>query len=375
MDRLRTRGQSDLMILCSDPHAQYLEHKEAIDSAISRVLNSGNYILGPETQAFEREFSEFTQSKYCSGVANGTDAILLALKACNIGDGDEVITVSLTASATAAAIYQAGAKAVYVDVDPESYTLDIEQLQEKIGSRTKAIIPVHLYGHPAEIGAIMDIAAEHDLYVIEDCAQAHGATYKGRRVGSFGDLGCFSFYPTKNLGAIGDGGAVVSSNRSLADKVKLLREYGWKDKFNSSILGWNSRLDEIQAAILRVKLKKLTHLNQRRSDLADIYNRELRGLDLILPTVKEHCSHAYHLYVIRMSDRDGLMAHLKKEGIFAGIHYPVPVHQQAAYSSTGTSLKRTDAYCNEILSLPIYPELGHKIEAVYSAVKEFCQAP
>lgn len=359
------------MILCSNPHAQYAEHKEAIDLAISRVLHSGIYVLGPETEAFEQEFADFTQTKHCSGVANGTEALLLALKACDVGQGDEVITVSLTASATAAAVHQSGAKLVYVDVDPESYTLDLDQLQKRIGCRTKAIIPVHLYGHPAEIDAIMDIAREHNLYVIEDCAQAHGATYKGRQVGSFGDLGCFSFYPTKNLGAIGDGGAVVSSNSALADKVKLLREYGWKEKFNSSIHGWNSRLDELQAAILRVKLKKLTHLNQRRSDLADIYNIKLGSLDLELPTVKEHCCHAYHLYVIRMNDRDGLMQHLKKHGIQAGIHYPIPVHAQAAYQSNESELKITDAYCKEFLSLPMYPELGDDIDTVCSAVMDY----
>jgi dTDP-4-amino-4,6-dideoxygalactose transaminase len=359
------------MILCSNPHAQYTEHKEAIDSAISHVLQSGIYILGPETEAFEQEFAEFTQTEYCSGVANGTDALLLALKACDVGEGDEVITVSFTASATAAAIHQSRAQAVYVDVDPESYTLDIEQLQKKIGSKTKAIIPVHLYGHPAKIGAIMDIAKEHGLYVIEDCAQAHGATYRGKQVGSFGDLGCFSFYPTKNLGAMGDGGAVVSNNRALADKVKLLREYGWQEKFNSSIHGWNSRLDEIQAAILRVKLKKLPQLNKRRSDLADIYNKKLGGLDLALPIVKKNCGHVFHLYVIRANDRDELMQHLKKQGIQAGIHYPVPVHRQEAYQSREDDLKITDACCNEILSLPMYPELGDNIDTVCSAVIDF----
>ncbi|MBL4580298.1 MAG: DegT/DnrJ/EryC1/StrS family aminotransferase [Flavobacteriales bacterium] len=359
------------MILCSNPQAQYVEHKEAIDSAISQVLQSGIYILGPETEAFEQEFAEFTQTEYCSGVANGTDALLLALKACDVGEGDEVITVSLTASATAAAIHQSGAEAVLVDVDPESYTLDINQLQEKISSKTKAIIPVHLYGHPAEIDAIMNIATKHGLYVIEDCAQAHGATYNGKQVGSFGDLGCFSFYPTKNLGAIGDGGAVVSSNRALADKVKLLREYGWKEKFNSSIHGWNSRLDEIQAAILRVKLKKLTHLNKRRSDLADIYNRKLAGLDLILPSVQDSCGHVYHLFVIRINDRDRLMRHLREQGIQAGIHYPTPLHRQEVYQSNQDDLKITDAYCKEILSLPMYPELGDNIDTVCSAIIDF----
>jgi len=359
------------MILCSNPQEQYAEHKEAIDKAIADVLRSGNYILGAETKAFEQEFAEFTQSKYCSGVANGTDALFLALRACDIGVGDEVITVSLTASATAAAIQQTGAKPVYADINPESYTLDLQQLRQKIGSKTKAIVPVHLYGHPAEIDAIVAIARENNLYVIEDCAQAHGATYKGRQVGSFGDLGCFSFYPTKNLGAIGDGGAVVSSNSAFAKKVKLLREYGWNEKFNSSIHGWNSRLDEIQAAILRVKLKNLTRLNQRRADLADIYNRKLSNLDIALPTVGEQHSHAYHLYVIRSRERDELIEHLAANGIQAGTHYPIPVHRQKAYQSNDADLEITESYCNEILSLPMYPELGDKIETVCAAVLDF----
>lgn len=362
------------MILCSNPHEQYNEYKEAIDSAIARVLQSGIYILGHETESFEQEFASFTQTSYCSGVANGTDALLLALKACDIGGDDEVITVSLTASATAAAIHQSGAEIIYVDVDPESYTMDITQLRAKIGSRTKAIVPVHLYGHPADMGAIMDIAKEHGLYVIEDCAQAHGATYLGRQVGSFGDLGCFSFYPTKNLGAIGDGGAVVSSNKALADKVKLLREYGWKEKFNSSIHGWNSRLDELQAAILRVKLEKLTYLNQCRADLADTYNRELASLDITLPSVKKKCSHAYHLYVIRTRQRDGLKEYLAGAGIQAGIHYPIPTHKQNAYQSSDNDLQNTDAYCKEILSLPMYPELGGKIDQVCSAVLSYYES-
>ncbi len=361
------------MILCSDPHAQFLEHKEAIEAAISRVLESGRYILGPETAAFESEFAEYTQSKYCSGVANGTDALLLALKACEIGSGDEVITVSLTASATLSAIHQSGAKAVYVDVDPQSYTLDVEQLSQKISSKTKAIIPVHLYGHPAAIEDIVAIAKPRGLYVIEDCAQAHGALFQGKPVGSFGDLGCFSFYPTKNLGAIGDGGAVVSSNKALADKVRLLREYGWAEKFDSCTHGWNSRLDEIQAAILRVKLKHLNEFNQRRANLADKYHRELECLDLILPTTKKHCKHAYHLYVVRLKNRDKLLEHLKAAGILAGIHYPIPVHRQAAYRSTDYDLKVTEEYCDEILSLPMYPELGKELETVCAEVRKFCE--
>ncbi len=359
------------MILCSDPHAQFLDNKTAIESAIARVLDSGRYILGPETQAFEKEFAEFTGNKYCCGVANGTDALLLALKACGIGAGDEVITVSLTASATVSAIYQSGAKAIYVDIDPRSYTMDVNQLQQKINSRTKAILPVHLYGHPAAMGSIMEIANQNKLTVIEDCAQAHGATLNDKMVGSFGHLACFSFYPTKNLGAIGDGGAVVSNDKALADKVRLLREYGWEEKFNSSIHGWNSRLDEIQAAILRVKLEKLPHFNKCRADLASIYNTELQGLGLVPPAVRDGCTHVYHLYVVRLSAREALIGHLKDKGITVGIHYPVPVHQQTAYRALDTDLGFTEQACEEIISLPMYPELGSKIETVCDAIKSF----
>lgn len=359
------------MILCSDPHAQFLAHQESIEAAIARVLHSGSYILGPETQAFESEFANFTDTAFCSGVANGTDALVLALKACGVGAGDEVITVSLTASATLSAIHQSGAAAVYVDIDPLSYVLDVEKLQQKISSRTKAIIPVHLYGHPAPIEAILEIARRHKLYVIEDCAQAHGATYDGRPVGSFGDLACFSFYPTKNLGALGDGGAVVSSNSELAERVRLLREYGWAQKFNSSVHGWNSRLDEIQAAVLRVKLQLLPQMNQARAKLADKYNTELADLDLILPEVGERCGHVYHLYVVRLDERDRLRGYLEERGIQAGVHYPIPVHQQEAYKSTAEDLVITEAYSNEILSLPMYPELGDKIDTVISALREF----
>jgi len=361
------------MILCSDPHAQFLAHQDAIEAAIARVLHSGRYILGPETQAFEREFAQFTETAHCYGVANGTDALLLALKACDVSTGDEVITVSLTASATLSAIRQSGATAVYVDIEPKSYTLDCELLEQKITTRTKAIIPVHLYGHPAAMEQILEIARKHDLYVIEDCAQAHGATLDGKPVGSFGDLGCFSFYPTKNLGALGDGGAVVSNDKALAERVGLLREYGWAQKFDSSVHGWNSRLDELQAAILREKLPLLTQFNNTRAKLADKYHRGLAGLDLVLPTVRQRCSHVYHLYVIRLANRDRLLDYLKKKDILAGIHYPIPVHLQAAYRSTGDDLDQSEAICDEVLSLPMYPELGDRIDEVIAAVQEFYQ--
>lgn len=359
------------MILCSDPHAQYIAHREEIDSAIRRVLNSGHYILGPETQAFEEEFAEYTGVSYCSGVANGTDALHIALKACGVGDGDEVITVSHTAVATVAAISLAGATPVLADIDPVTYTIDLDSLESRINSKTKAIIPVHLYGHPARMNEIMDLAVRRKLYVIEDCAQAHGATIEGRKVGSFGDLACFSFYPTKNLGALGDGGAVVSNNSRLADQVRLIREYGWKQRFHSETIGWNSRLDEIQAAVLRVKLKRLEDFNQARMEIAHDYSAALVHELLTLPVSSSECNHVYHLYVVRTESRDRLLQFLRDREIGAGIHYPLPVHLQKAYQVDGVVLPVTEQICTEILSLPIYPELASESAKVIAAVNDY----
>ncbi|MCP4110683.1 MAG: DegT/DnrJ/EryC1/StrS family aminotransferase [Desulfobacteraceae bacterium] len=362
------------MILCSNPKAQYLSYKDETDAAISRVLEKGWYILGQEVKAFEEEFASYIGVSYGIGVGSGTDAIHLALCSCGIGQGDEVITVSHTAVATVAAIELSGATPVLADIEPEFFTLDPDKLEAMITPKTKAVIPVHLYGQPADLDIIMEIAAKYHLQVIEDCAQAHGAYYKDRRVGSYGDMACYSFYPTKNLGALGDGGMVVTNDEKLAEKAKLLREYGWAERYVSHIAGWNTRLDEIQAAILRVKLKYLDDDNSKRQHIAEIYNRELNTTNLILPEKRKNSSHVCHLYVIRSKKRDELLAFLREKGIGTLIHYPVPVHLQPAYKhlSKSDSLPKTEQIADEIISLPIYPELSEsEIQTVVKSVAEF----
>lgn len=348
------------MILCSNPKAQYLSHKKEIDTAISRVLKSGWYILGEEVEKFEKEFARYIGVSHGIGTGSGTEALHISLVACGIGPGDEVITVSHSAVATASAIVLSGASPRFVDIDPQFYTIDPEKIESAITPNTKAIIPVHIYGQSADMEPILELAEEHDLYVIEDCAQAHGAIYKGKRVGSFGDIGCFSFYPTKNLGAIGDGGMVVTNDSGLAKKIALLREYGWVERYVSHFSGWNTRLDEIQAAILCVKLKYLDEDNLKRQQLADIYNSKLKNSDLILPKTRDGANHVYHLYVIRSKRRDRLLYFLKEKNIGASIHYPVPIHLQPEYRHNGKQehLRETERTAEEILSLPIYPELS-----------------
>ena len=362
------------MILCSNPKAQYLAHKSEIDTAIAHVLDEGWYILGKEVQAFEEEFSTYIGVDHAIGVGNGTDALHLSLRACDIGQGDEVITVSHTAIATVAAIELAGATPVLVDVEADSYTIDPVQLQKAITSKTKAIIPVHLYGQPADLETILQIAKQHDLRVIEDCAQAAGTLYKNRRVGSYGDLACFSFYPTKNLGAIGDGGMVVTNNAALAKKVKGLREYGWNETRVCQFAGANSRLDELQAAILRVKLRYLDEDNSKRAELAKLYDQGLSGL--LLPQVRSEATHVYHLYVVRCPQRDELLAYLKDHQCMAGIHYSVPVHLEPAFQKRWgkVHLPVTEQLVDEIISLPIYPELSKEnIQKVIELTEKFYQ--
>lgn len=363
------------MISCGYPKAQYLAYQGEIDEAIQRVLDNGRYILGEETVAFEKEFSDYIGVRHSIGVGSGTEALHLALRACGVSRGDEVITVSHTAVATVAAIELAGARPVLVDIEPDYYTLDPCVLEEVITPSTKAIVPVHLYGQPADVESIMGISRRHNLSVIEDCAQAHGALFKGKRVGSWSDIACFSFYPTKNLGAIGDGGMVVTDNQELASKVRLLREYGWKQRFESAIPGWNSRLDEIQAAILRVKLKYLDRDNERRAQRARRYCEGLNDCDLLLPEVRPGATHIYHQFVVRSSQRDALQRFLIDRGIGAQIHYPRAIHQQPAYCTRldiRTDLSVTERIVNEILSFPIYPELREdEVDRIIGTVKEF----
>ncbi len=363
------------MILCSNPKEQYLSYKEEIDDAIRRVLDKGRYVLGDEVKSFEEEFSKYIGVPYGIGVGSGTEALHIALAACGVGPGDAVITVSHTAVATVAAIELTGATPIFVDVEPDFYTLNPDKLERAITKNTKAIIPVHLYGQPADMLPILDIARKYNLRVIEDCAQAHGAMYHGRRVGSWADMACFSFYPTKNLGAIGDGGMVVTSDPELAEKTRLLREYGWAERYVSHIHGWNTRLDEIQAAVLRIKLKYLDSDNTKRAKLAVLYEKELSETPFLLPKKRDNVSHVFHLYVVRSQRRNALLQFLKDKDIHALIHYPVPIHVQPLYKnrlSCGDDLAITEGISYEILSLPIYPELTESaVNTVAEALKEF----
>lgn len=381
------------MIFCANPRCQYLAHKNEIDRAVNRVFGQGQYIMGKEVKAFESEFSAYIGVEHGIGVASGTDALHLALVAGGIEPGDEVITVSHTAVATIAAIEQAGAIPVMVDIEPDFYTINPDMIAAQITPRTKAVIPVHLYGQPVDLKPVLEIAGNYGLRVIEDCAQAHGAVYKGNRVGSFGDMACFSFYPTKNLGAIGDGGMIVTNNSELAQQARLLREYGWAERYISHFPGCNSRLDEVQAAILRVKLRYLDQDNAARARIAAMYQAGLSDGDIILPrcrpetndqdAVPTESRHVYHLYVVRSSQRDALKKHLEDKGIGALIHYPVPVHLQPAYMTRLKSkifeltrknvpLLETEKAATEVLSLPIYPELNRRdVEAVIEAVRTF----
>ncbi|HQY92922.1 DegT/DnrJ/EryC1/StrS family aminotransferase [Caldilinea sp.] len=354
----------------------YLAYQTEIDAAVHRVLESGWYILGRETTAFEEEFAAYCGAAGCVGVNSGTDALYLALRACGVGPGDEVITVSHTAVATVAAIRMSGATPVLVDIDPDTYTMSPNALADAMSPTTRAVLPVHLYGHAADMAAICEIA--ETCFVIEDCAQAHGARYQGRPVGSFGDLACYSFYPTKNLGALGDGGAVTGNDAALLGKVRLLREYGWtpQERYVSHVEGVNSRLDEMQAAILRVRLRHLDADNEARRRLASLYSDLLPDL-LKKPVEREHCRHVYHLYVVQYSERDRLRAQLAAQGIGAGIHYPTPVHLQPAYQAgqvRATALPVTEQAAREVLSLPLHPTLGEAqartvVQAVAAALQ------
>ena len=348
------------MILCANPAAQFHSYQAEIEAAISRVLRSNRYILGPEVEALEAEFANFIGTRHAIGVANGTDALELALRALGIGPGDEVITVSHTAVATVAAIEAAGATPVLVDVNDQYYTLDPAQLDEVLTSRTRAVIAVHLYGQPADLDAISAFCRSHALALLEDASQAHGATWREKRLGSIGDIGCFSCYPTKNLGAIGDAGLVTTNDGQLADRVRMLREYGWRERYVSELQGRNSRLDELQAAVLRVKLLHLDRDNAKRCALSAQYSEALKATSLTLPETNPDAQHVYHLYVVRTARRQELIAHLKAFDIHPGIHFPVPVHRQAAYDGrtrTASSMMVTEALAKDVLSLPIYPEL------------------
>lgn len=356
-----------------DLKAQYDNIKKDILEGITKVIDNTSFILGPQVMEFEEKFSEFSQAKYAVGVASGTDAIHLSLKSLGIGPGDEVITAANTFIASVLSISYVGAVPVLVDNDPVSYNIDPKKIEVVITSKTKAIMPVHLYGQMADMDAIMEIAKRYNLKVIEDACQAHGAEYKGRRAGSIGNISCFSFYPGKNLGAYGDGGMVVTNDEDLYQKVKMLRDYGQSKKYHHEIKGLNSRLDSIQAAVLLAKLPHLDKWNDNRQTLARLYNDFLSETDVVTPVESEGCRHVYHLYVIRTKRRDEMLEHLKSKEIFCGIHYPIPIHLQNAYKEYKNSdLPITEKYAKEVLSLPMYPELiEEQVIYIVENIKEF----
>ena len=366
------------MIPFVDLKAQYDLIKDEIDEAIQNVLNNTSFIMGEELKKFEVEFARFCDVKYAIGVANGSDALILALRACGIGEGDEVIAVPHTFISTAEAISNVGGKIVFVDIDLKTYTIDVSKIEEKINKKTKAIIPVHLYGQPVDMDPIMELAKKYSLKVIEDAAQAHGAEYKGKKVGSIGDVGCFSFYPGKNLGAYGDAGMVVTNSEEIAEKIKLLRNHGRiTKKYEHEIEGYSSRLDNLQAAILRVKLKYLNKWNDMRRSNAKKYSELLSNIDsIITPYEADYAKHVYHLYVIRTEKRrDKLREELKSKGIATGIHYPIPLHLQPAYRYLGFKegdFPVTEKASQEILSLPMFAELSDKqIDEIVEFIKYF----
>ncbi len=360
-----------------DLQTQYANIASEIIPAVESVMKRGAFILGEEVEAFEEAFAEFCGAKYCVGVGSGCDALLWALKACGIGPGDEVITAANTYIATVLAISYAGARPVLVDCREDSFQIDPSAVRKAVTPRTKAVIPVHLYGQSADMDAIAAIAEEYHLVVIEDAAQAHGAEYRGLRCGKMGRAGCFSFYPGKNLGAYGDGGAIVTDDEEVAGQARMFRNYGQSRKYYHDIVGWNSRLDTMQAAVLGVKLPRLSGWNDARRRHADRYRELLDSAGVIPPSETPGNRHVYHLFVIRSTRRDELLADLSARGIGCGIHYPIPVHLQKAYRDLGYSagdFPVAERLAAEILSLPIFPELTEEqIEYVCRAVREFVE--
>ncbi len=359
-----------------DLKAQYDSIRFEIASALQRVLEATAFAGGPFVAQFEKEFAQFCGSRYAVGVSSGTSALWLSLLSCGVGSGDEVITVPNTFIATAEAITFTGAKPVFVDVDEDHYLMDPMLVEKAITPRTKAIVPVHLFGQMCDMDAIMKTAKRHNLYVIEDACQAHGATYKGKRAGTIGHLGCFSFYPGKNLGAYGEAGAVVTDNSDLAENIAILRDHGQSEKYYHKVVGWNGRMDGFQGAVLSVKLKYLEEWNRSRKKNARLYSKLLAGCaGLVTPGEADYGEHAYHLYVIRVPDRSALAKHLTEKGIGWGIHYPVPIHLQEAYRSLG--LKRgafpvAERCADEFISLPMFAELGQEqIEYVCEEITSF----
>jgi dTDP-4-amino-4,6-dideoxygalactose transaminase len=363
---------ADIKVPYLDLKAQYRSIKSEIDEAIARVLESCQFVLGPEVAAFENEFAAYCATTDCIAVNSGTSALHLALLAAGVGPGDEVITVPFTFVASVATILYTGAKPVLVDIEPRTFNMNPAAIQAAISPRTKAIMPVHLYGHPADMDFIMDVARKLGLIVIEDAAQAHGARYKGRPVGSIGDIACFSFYPAKNLGAYGEGGAVTTSNPAYAEKIRSLRDWGQDRKYHHVLHGYNYRLEAIQGAILRVKLRHLETWTEARRRIVEKYGDLLADADVVLPVEMEWARHVYHLFTVRSKNRDATQAALLNQGIQTGVHYATPVHLQPAYQDLGYglgSLPESEKTAKEVLSLPMYPELTDaQLETVAEAL-------
>lgn len=363
------------MIPFIDLKRQYSLLGPGIEPLIKKVIADGDFILGHDVKLFEENFAQYCQTKYAVGLACGTDAILLALKALGIAPGDEVIIPVNTFIATALPVIILGAKPIFVDIDTNTYNIDVDKIEERITKKTKAIIPVHLYGLIAEMEKIMSLAKKYKLYVVEDACQAHGSEYKGKRAGSFGDIACFSFYPGKNLGAYGDAGAITTNNKNLSDDIRILRNVGQKEKYHHIELGYNSRLDTIQAVVLRAKLSHLDKWNKKRIQHAALYKKLLSGLDIVLPHESDENLSNYHLYVIRVKNRDKLLSYLKNQGINCGIHYLIPLHLQPCMKSLGYKkgdFPIAEQYAKEIISLPMFPELtDREIKLITNHIKKF----
>lgn len=362
------------------PLEDYRQHKQAIDESLARMLDHGHYILGGEVSAFEKEFAAYTRTRHSIGVANGTDAIEVILRALNIGQDCKVALSSHTAVASASGIARAGASPVFVDINPESRTICPEALDSllssPLGDNVKAVLAVHIYGHPCDITALQAVADRHGVILLEDCAQAHGAIFHGNPVGSLARAAAFSFYPTKNLGAIGDGGGITTNDDELADRIQVIRQYGWKERYISACEGVNSRLDEMQAALLRVKLQALPASILKRRQLAALYDELLKDSSIVTPpTCQAGCEHAYHLYVVRSSRRDALMKHLLSLGIPVALHYPAAIHQQPGYfpiAAQSPPLPHTETLIREILTLPLHPYLSEEaIRFTAEAIRAF----
>jgi len=359
-----------------DLKTQFREIEGEVLPMVKEAMENAAFIGGPQVSGFETEFAAFCESKYCVGVNSGTDSLRFALMAAGIGPGDEVITVPHTFIATSEAISQVGAKPVFVDILPDTYNMNASKIQRAIGPKTKAVIPVHIYGQPADMDSILEIAKRKNLVVIEDACQAHGSLYKGKKAGSMGLVGCFSFYPGKNLGAYGEGGAVVTQSEDIANKIRMIRDHGQAKKYFHDMEGYNGRLDAIQAGVLRIKLRRLPAWNEARRRNAQYYNESLSPIKgVTVPTEADGCHHVYHLYVILVDNRDGLQQYLNDKGVGTGLHYPVPLHLQKAYAYKGYKegdFPVTESVAKRLLSLPMFPELTKaQIEYVAECIKQF----